>query len=60
MNYKLFIPIIILAFIYIFFCIKSILLANKTRFFPKWVWGIICIISIPLGGILYLIFGKDE
>ncbi|MHC8528926.1 PLDc N-terminal domain-containing protein [Lactococcus garvieae] len=26
---------------------------------PKWAWALVCIISIPLGGILYFIVGRD-
>ncbi|HVL52370.1 MAG TPA: PLDc N-terminal domain-containing protein, partial [Actinomycetota bacterium] len=26
---------------------------------PKWAWAIICVVSIPLGGIVYLLAGRE-
>lgn len=25
---------------------------------PKWAWAIVCVISVPLGGIAYLLVGR--
>jgi Phospholipase_D-nuclease N-terminal len=34
--------------------------AERVRFLPKWAWAIICVNSIPLGGIVYLIVGRER
>lgn len=31
---------------------------NEVRGLPRWVWVLLCIAVTPLGGILYLIFGR--
>src|SRR5438128_2107733 len=32
--------------------------AEEVRYLPKWGWLIVSLVSIPLGGIIYLIFGR--
>jgi hypothetical protein len=32
--------------------------AEEVRYLPRWAWAAICVISIPLGGIVHLIFGR--
>lgn len=32
--------------------------ASRVRVLPKWVWVLLCVISTPLGGILYLTLGR--
>lgn len=32
---------------------------NEVRHLPKWAWVLICLISIPLGGIVYILVGRD-
>ncbi|MFM5968225.1 MAG: PLD nuclease N-terminal domain-containing protein [Micrococcales bacterium] len=31
---------------------------NEVRGLPRWVWVLLCLTVTPLGGILYLIFGR--
>ena len=39
-------------------CLGQVVLAERVRFLPRWVWGAGCLIFIPLGGILYLLIGR--
>lgn len=32
--------------------------ADGVRHLPKWLWAVICAVSVPLGGILYLAIGR--
>ena len=41
------------------FCLRDLARADRVRYLPKWVWAIVCLISFPWGGILYVIFGRD-
>lgn len=59
MDLKILIPIIIIILIYLIICFIDLFKVEKTKFLPKWVWGIIICISIPLGGILYYLLGRD-
>jgi phospholipase D-like protein len=29
------------------------------RYLPKWAWVLICLVSVPFGGIVYLIVGRE-
>ena len=39
-------------------CLRQVLLAERVRFLPRWAWALVCLISIPFGGILYLLAGR--
>ncbi|MFQ3844746.1 transcriptional regulator [Staphylococcus pseudoxylosus] len=59
MEPKILIPIIMIIAIYLVICFVDLLKVNKTKFLPKWLWGVIICISIPLGGIIYYIIGRN-
>jgi hypothetical protein len=39
------------------FCLVDLARAEEVRYLPKWGWLIVTLISIPLGGIVYLSIG---
>jgi hypothetical protein len=50
--------VIILAIAFVGYCLFD-LSRNDVRHLPKWLWAVIVIISIPLGGIVYLLVGRQ-
>ena len=55
------IPVLILAAGFVAFCEVDLARAEKVRYLPKWVWALLCVgigLTIPFGGIAYLVFGK--
>jgi len=42
------------------YCLVDIARAAAVRYLSKWAWVLICLISEPLGGIVYLIVGRDN
>jgi hypothetical protein len=52
-------PLIVLTLGFLVYCWVDIA-RHSVRYLPKWLWAIICAASIPLGGIIYLIIGRDE
>jgi hypothetical protein len=41
------------------FCLLTDLAqAERVRLLPRWAWAVACLAQIPLGGILYLVFGR--
>ena len=42
------------------YCEVDLVHAGGVRYLPKWLWAVICLVSIPLGGILYLTLGKQR
>ena len=51
-------PLLILALAFVIYCWVDIA-RNEVKHLPKWVWAIIAIISVPIGGIIYLVVGRD-
>ena len=59
-EYAALLPIAIIAIGFAVYCLNDLYHAEQVRYFPRWVWAILCVASIPLGGIAYLIFGKER
>lgn len=58
-NWAAVAPLIIVGAAFVGFCLYDIA-HHDVRYLPKWAWVIICLISIPLGGIGYLLIGRDS
>lgn len=52
-------PIVLAAAGFAGYCLYD-LSRSPVRHLPKWVWALLCVVSIPLGGILYLLIGRDH
>lgn len=53
-------PALLSAAIFVGYCLRDLARAERVRWVPKWAWGILCVISVPLGGMLYLLLGKPS
>jgi hypothetical protein len=52
--------IVALAVAWEVFCLRDLARADRVRYLPKWGWAIVCLISIPWGGLVYVILGRDR
>ncbi|MEV0900643.1 PLDc N-terminal domain-containing protein [Actinoplanes sp. NPDC049802] len=50
-------PLIVLGLGLVGYCLYDIV-HNDVRYLPKWAWALICVISIPLGALIYLFVGR--
>lgn len=50
--------IVAIAAVFVIYCLIDLARVQEVRYLPRWLWGIICLISVPLGGIIYLTVGK--
>ncbi|MBM7641925.1 hypothetical protein [Streptococcus loxodontisalivarius] len=60
MNIYILLPLILLLLSYILFLILDILSHKETKFLPWWLWIIISCVSLPFGGIIYLLVGRER
>ncbi|MBM7635657.1 putative membrane protein YczE [Streptococcus saliviloxodontae] len=60
MSIYMMLPLILLLLLYILFLIIDILSHKNTRYFPWWVWIIVSCVSLPFGGIIYLLIGREK
>lgn len=53
-------PIIIFAFTVFALvdCIRT--LGSRVRAFPKWAWALLIVLIPPIGGVLWLVLGKER
>ncbi len=52
-----FAPLIILAVSFVGYCLHDIA-RHDVNHLPKWAWVLICVLSVPLGGVIYLLVGR--
>ncbi len=50
-------PVLVLLGAFVVYCLVD-LARSEVDYLPKWAWAIICVISVPLGGIIYLTVGR--
>jgi hypothetical protein len=53
------VPLIVFSLAWIAYCLWD-LSRSTVQHLPKWGWALIILASVPLGGILYLILGRDQ
>jgi hypothetical protein len=51
-------PFVLLALGFVAYCVVDIA-RHDVRYLPKWAWTLICFVSIPFGGVVYLILGRE-
>ncbi len=52
-------PIGVLAVAFVGYCLFD-LSRSRVRYLPKWAWAAVCVVSIPIGAIIYLVAGRAE
>ena len=50
-------PLVVFAVAWIAFCFWD-LSRGPVSHLPRWLWGLIIVLSVPLGGVAYLIWGR--
>lgn len=52
-------PVAVLVVGFVAYCLVD-LARSEVRYLPKWAWAVICLASVPIGGIVYLVFGRVQ
>lgn len=53
-------PLLLLALGFVVWIVLDIVRAERVKHLPKWAWIILAVLSIPVGGIVYLLVGRDR
>ena len=53
------VPLVVVAAAFVGFCLVDLARA-QVRYLPKWAWALICVVSVPLGGVIYLTIGREH
>jgi ABC-2 type transport system ATP-binding protein len=46
------------AVAFVAWCLVDLARAGQVRYLPKWAWGVVICVSVPWGGLVFLILGK--
>ena len=58
MSVAALVPVIVIGAGVVVYCLVDLARARQVRYLPKWAWVLVCPVSVPLGGIIYLTFGR--
>jgi len=50
--------VLAVAVVFAAWCLVDLARAGQVRHLPKWAWAVVICVSVPWGGLAYLIFGK--
>lgn len=50
-------PVLVLLAAFLIYCLYD-LSRSEVQHLPRWAWAVVCLISVPLGGIIYLTLGR--
>lgn len=53
------VPVLAVGLVFVAYCWYDII-KGPVRYLPKAAWMLISIISVPIGGIVYLLVGRDR
>ena len=53
-------PLIVLALAWVAFCLVMVTRAPAVRWLPRWAWALVVVLSVPLGGIVFLLGGRTD
>jgi hypothetical protein len=53
------VPLVVLAAAFVAYCLFD-LWRSQVRYLPKWAWAVVCLASVPLGGVVYLMIGREH
>jgi Phospholipase_D-nuclease N-terminal len=51
-------PVLAILLAFLVYCLWDVS-RSHVRYLPKWAWVLICLVSVPFGGIVYLIVGRE-
>jgi hypothetical protein len=52
-------PLAVLALAFVGYCLFD-MSRSEVRYLPKWAWVAVCLLSVPMGGIVYLLVGREH
>jgi len=50
-------PLVLIVLVFVVWCLID-MQQRETRYLPRWAWMAITILSIPTGGIVYVLIGR--
>jgi len=53
------IPLALLSLAWVGYCWYDIA-RSDVKHLPKWAWALIVVLSVPVGGIAYLLIGREQ
>ena len=53
-------PVLLITLGFVVYCLVDLIRAEQVRGLPRWAWAIVILASMPLGGIAYLLAGRQQ
>jgi hypothetical protein len=53
-------PLLLLAVAVVAYALVDLARSSDPRWLPRWAWALVCLLSIPLGAVAYLVAGRQQ
>jgi hypothetical protein len=53
------VPLVVVSVAFQVYCLVD-LAGAEVRLLPKWAWGLLILLTTPIGGLVYLLAGREE
>ena len=60
MPVEAWVPLLVLVIAFQVFCVVDVIRSPSTRHLPRWAWVLVCLAVNLLGGVLYLMIGRES
>ena len=57
---EILVPLAIACLAFLAYVLNDLRQVEATRYLPKWGWALVSVLSIPTGGIVYLLIGRAQ
>jgi hypothetical protein len=54
------VPALLIVAGFVVYCLADMVRHPAVRHLPRWAWALLSLVSMPLGAIAYLLFGRSE
>jgi hypothetical protein len=58
-NWAALAPFLVLLLAFVIWCWVD-MSRHEVRYLPRWLWAVIVGVSVPLGGVVYLLVGRES
>jgi len=53
-------PSLVIVVGFVAYCLADMVRHPAVRHLPRWAWALLSLVSMPLGAVAYLLFGRSE
>ncbi len=54
------VPVLLVTLGFVVYCLIDLKRSEQVRGLPRWAWAVVIVLVVPIGGIAYLLAGRER